>query len=541
MRGINIRVTEKKKTIIEKIFNVYVNYFFVWIALVLFLSVSMLSLLITVRYPYYGAPGTSFTYTTESVAITAIGAFIGLAFLVVLNITGVLDRVPAEKTIRYLAVYLLFASVFWFVIANTWPDWDSRDLFGAAAQLGHRNSTLWAHGWYMERYPFQIPYTLFLKICLYVFGSNAYVAIEVINSICIAATGYLLSKYTLLAFGNAAGNIAVIVNALFLPAIFYSTFAYGNPVSMPFAVAAMLIQLLYFRKPQKRKIACIAVLLTISILLKSTMIVALFAMVIVWVVVSVKKRRIRDVVACVSVFVIYVLCSHGINYAVAQKYNVITDNGLSKIAWIAMGLRANQYPVVPDMPGYYDAFVWKWYGDSYDPNRAIDDSKQSLQYTWDVFSSDPKYALEFMAKKLSIEWADPSYESLLSSNFAAEGPQKPGIMSERPMTPILRSIYYGKLNRFAWIEMDALQFLTFAGAAVLLYRRRCELTIEIMTPLITCLGIAFIYIFWEAKSQYIMPIAQFSIIYSSSGLYLLSLSISQKIKNKITKLNPIFN
>nr|WP_274608233.1 glycosyltransferase family 39 protein [Bifidobacterium miconisargentati] len=370
----------------------------------------------------------------------------------------------------------------------------------------------------MERFPYQVPFVLFLRLMQTVFGSNAYVAVELVNSLCSAAAGYLLIRYAMEVFGNEAANVTAVLTICFLPAILYTTFAYGNIPAMPFAIGALLVQYRYFQNQRFRTALLSAILVTISIMFKSTMVVVLIAMCLVWLISCVTKRQWKNLAATVASLVIYAVCTSGLNAAVARKYDVVTNDGLPKIAWIAMGLHTEDYPDITDIPGRYDGFVWTWQGDDYDTTTATQDSKAALKQTWEHFTSDPAYAVRFMGRKLLFIWTDPLYESILESNWSTEGPRKPGAMASRPMTRVLHSVYYGKLNTVILSVADVVQLLTFLGVVVLLISKRKQLHVEQMVPVIACLGMVLIYIFWEAKPQYALPVGWLMIAYAGCGL-----------------------
>lgn len=483
-----------------------------------FVCLSVASLLFTVHFPTYTEGGA--TYRHGTIPVVVCGSIVVMVAVVLLHVTGILKRLNAGHVAWYVAAYLAIAGMGWAILANTWPDRDALDLMVSAHELGTQDDPLWSHGAYMERFPYQIPFVLFLRVLQTVFGTNAYLAVEMVNALCSASAGYLLIRYALEVFGNEAANLTAMLSVCFLPSVLYTTFAYGNIPCMPFAIGALLVQYRYFQNRRLRTALLSAVLVAISILLKSTMIVILIAMCLAWLITGIVKRQWRDMVAIVSSLLVYVVCTSGINAAVAHRYHVVTDNGLPKIAWIAMGMHTADYPRISDIPGRYDGFVWSWQGDDYNTETATADSKAALRQTWDHFTADPGYAARFMGRKLLFIWTDPLYESILESNWSTEGPRKPGAMASRPMTGVLRSVYYGRLNATILAVADIVQFLTFLGTVLALIARRKQLHVEQMVPLIACLGMVLIYIFWEAKPQYALPVGWLMPLYAGCGLFI---------------------
>ena len=91
------------------------------------------------------------------------------------------------------------------------------------------------------------------------------------------ATALLLVRLSRQLFSNKAAVMTGLFSFFFSAAVLYSTFAYGNVPSFPFALAAILWQSKFMKTDTWRHLIFAAIAITISILLKSTMIVVLMA------------------------------------------------------------------------------------------------------------------------------------------------------------------------------------------------------------------------------------------------------------------------
>ena len=131
----------------------------------------------------------------------------------------------------------------------------------------------------------------------------------------------------------------------------------------------------------------------------------------------------------------------------------------------------------------------------------------------------------FFTKKFMGEWLEPTYESLLASSWKLHGPGRENLM-DRKMNPALRSLYAGKLHMVVFTFLDALQFMlaffTTVFLCITLRKKKLVnnkklsnikdslnnsalLDVECLTPLVIVLGMAVLYMIWEAQSQYILP------------------------------------
>lgn len=130
-----------------------------------------------------------------------------------------------------------------------------------------------------------------------------------------------------------------------------------------------------------------------------------------------------------------------------------------------MGLQTNGSHA-PDNYGWYNGYPWSWNSDQYDVDTINAEASGKIKKSISEFVTDPKYAAEFFSKKFASEWAEPTFESLLASNWS-HGRDIPGnpVMSQREITHVLHSVYYGKINKFVMHTMDVWQTMILLTAA----------------------------------------------------------------------------
>ena len=173
-------------------------------------------------------------------------------------------------------------------------------------------------------------------------------------------------------------------------------------------------------------------------LLKSTMIYVLMAMVVVWLLCSIKKKQWRYI-GYVFLAVVFYFGSSLVTTASAHALGYNSKNGLPKVVWLAMGTKKPQDMKTNNF-GWYNGLPTSWAPEDYDIKRIDRQAESMLQENVKEFQKDPHYAFIFFSKKFASEWTEPTYESLLASSWSGTGPGR-AEMSTRPMNPILRSIY----------------------------------------------------------------------------------------------------
>lgn len=438
-----------------------------------------------------------------------------------------LDSVAWNPTIIGLivAIVLFSGSITWAILCNTFPQWDSYDLIGAAKELGTDDAVYWGHGLYMERYPYQTPYVILIRFLWRLFGDDQlYLSLELVNSFCAGATGFLLVKLSSRLFTSRAAMGTAFATVLFLPLYIYSTFAYGNVPALPFMVGSLVSVDSAVKTRRIRHVIVAAVSVTISVMLKSTMQVALIAICILFILEAIKTHRAVLVAAAPAVLAIYLAVTSAFYAVVSNHYDVVLDNGLPKIAWVVMGLSdpGAEYPEVSNNPGLYSEYVWNWKFDDYDVDVAEEDSKREIASRLKILLSDSGYALEFFGKKIAWMWLEPTFASLVNGNWSESATPDQPVMSERPMTSLLSSIYYGTINTVIVAICDIWQTLILLSTAIVLLRIRKKSSISQLAPALVGLGFFFVYLAWESKSQYTLQVFVVFLAYVGPALNIIA-------------------
>lgn len=452
------------------------------------------------------------------------------------------DKIDPVIVGLIVALILFSGSITWAILCNSFPSWDSSDLIYAAKELGSDDTVYWAHGWYMERYPYQTSYVILIRILWRLFGDEQlYLSLELVNSICAGATGFLLVKLSSKLFSSRVAVGTAFATVLFLPLSFYSTFAYGNVPALPFVVGSLVSVHSAINTKKFRHVIVASIAITIGIMLKSTMQVALIAIIIIFIIEAVKTHRVKVFAAVPVVLSVYLAITSSFYAVVSNHYGVVLDNGLPKIAWIVMGLSDPyaEYPEVSNNPGFYSGFVWNWQHDDYNVDVAEEESKNEIVSRLQILISDPVYAAEFFSKKMGLMWFEPTFSSLLNGNWSISAVPGQAAMSERPMTGFLSSIYYGYINKVIISICDIWQSLTLFAPVVVLVRFRKELDISQLAPALVGLGFFFVYLVWESKSQYTLQVFVLFLAYVGPALNIIAEKLISEKERFVARLSRV--
>lgn len=534
-----------------------------WCAAVFFSALSLLNLVISAHL----LPG---DYTLEFLWFQA--PFVIVISAAVFFIIALLRKreLINKLRVRYVAAavfaYVFVAGLIWVHVTHAWPEWDPVYLFSAAQYYADPNRTpvvcgvdtselswIVCPGGYLTRFPFQFPLLCLMRFLVIVFGSNAYTAFEVLNVLCAAITGVLIAYYVNLLFRNKNVTIlSLLFYAAFLPMIFYATFAYGNTLCLPFVFGALIFHAKNIRGGSWRDAMQSLICIFFAILLKSTMVYCLLGMIVVWIVSALRSKKWEHAV-CVLLAIAFFALSNVTVADAANSFGHSAKDGLPSTVWLAMATDPARKGG-PNNPGWYNGYPTSFDVASYNKETIKKESTEFLQNNLKHFANNPSDLFSFFTKKFAGEWLEPTYESLLASSWKWNGPYRQ-VLIDRKMNPALRSLYSGKLNMVVFTFLDALQFMLVAFTAVflcVLLRKRkspsslpkisCEFSYEYLTPLLTplviVLGMAVLYIVWEAQSQYILPAYLLMIPFAARGFDMLLTCYENRAAHNSNAANP---
>ena len=434
-------------------------------------------------------------------------------------------------------------SILWVFAADALQEWDQGDVLNAArvkTQFADTDLTQYSPGGYMERFPYQAPLVVLVRALIVLSGSRADYVFCLLNAIAVAITMMVIVKLSIVVDSDNAGSvpyIAMILSLTFLPAYFYAVTVYGNTLSVMFIAMGFYAQVRCMQSSQGRKSIIVgmtsAVCIAMAIVIKSSSIVALIASVLVWLVWALWKRSWVPVVFVLSTVILKTVLAAAPAAYLERLADVDLSRGAPHITWIAMGIGASQpedQPIVQPWPGgLYDAYPWRIPDAQYSPEVYDSLSHELIAKRLERFRSHPGESVRFFVGKIAYEWGDPLYESLVSSNWTVgnvvtveDGPIDGVSQAQRPLTPIARSMYYGKANFVVRWLCDVMQtvlfFGFFIGSTILCRRRHTERWLLLGVTALYAAGGGVLYLIWEARSQYTLGFAMMMIPIGAIGL-----------------------
>ncbi len=370
---------------------------------------------------------------------------------------------------------------------------------------------------YFTMYPFQAG-SLYVFVAVFsVFGVGNFAAFQVVNAVanCLAIA-CLTWMAKSLSRSVRTENLATVLSGLCFPLLFSCSLVYGNSLGLLGSTAALALLahglLQTERTPRLVFTALSFLAITVAMLMKSTCILFLIAMV---VLLLIESMRVRSASLC-AITLVCALAAYGLSGLPTKALQEQTDadfgDGMPKTSWIAMGLRDDNPLGVPGWWGLYPSNLQvQTNGDASEQNSlALDSIADSLG----SFATNPAAGAKFFGWKLASEWSDPTFQTLYYSSLTtlSDG-------TTRAYGHLANSVIYGTAHKPFMQFMDAYQALIAAGALgycmrAVLSRKRgitnagkgnaVNPTLAALLPASIFLGFC-VYVLWEAKAIYTLP------------------------------------
>ncbi len=507
-------------------------------ALALTGMLSVISMLVTTSADYSES---SYTVSLAKCIPTLIGIIISVAAILMVKKNE--KTIPSVEKVEAAGfMFGLVASTLWIFIANTEPVYDSASLIQAAqALLGNQEyQTTWMHGGYMWRYSFQTPYVLLIVAAIKIAGENFNILLQLSNAFANAFTILLLVRITnKLSSSKVAPLIALLLSSCFFGTIYYSTWEYGNLLgnTLLLASAVKCIEAFDGSKIQISKTISSVLFMVFACLIKSTLAIAAIALGITFFLLGLKRKRYGLLPLLVMPYVLYSLVLGALNAYVGSITGCDFSGEIPLMSHVTMGTGGgleweaeitgnDEIAFATEMPGFYNGYVNQLDKDEEYYSVA---NKYYLKKRLERYEEYPDLFARFFCKKLLIEWTDPTFGSLIESNWDRDSVDI-GASTRRSYTAFARSFYYGKANIVTTALMDIDQSLIAIGAFFELLSLVFSLrghrikysqgipNISNLFLIIFVIGGFILYIFWEDKSQYIMPFYIAMLPYAACGL-----------------------
>ncbi len=471
--------------------------------------------------------------------------FLILFTAVLWGMAALFSRIPdkrfrrnADKTIHgedvllvLTCIWVFCASLLWSYFSKSGPASDCGSVYYAAKQFARNDfSAVAFRDSYFSVYPFQLGLAFFYEMIFRIAGNDNFHILQGVNALCLVVC--VLSQYHLCRyfFKNKAIQInCLLLTGFCLPFIMYGSYIYGEIPSFAFLLFGSWMLTAYLEK--KSFFYYIAAFLSIvcSVLVRKNTLIFLIALGIILMLWLVEQRKLFSRKKLAGFFLSFALMFFAAVMslpAIQAFYGLRADSeinpGVPASTYLAMGLMESEAG-----PGHYSGYNFDTFtvAADYDTETASDIGMSALRERLSYFVSHPLYAADFLSIKFLNQWLNAGW-AVFSSTYVSFGERLPVIEScfSGSLYPVLVSYMSG--------YQMTLYFFAAIGALSLLRTKPEDKPVFSGVFLLTAVGGALFYLFWESSGRYVLPYAVFVLPNAACGMNALAVYLKEILRKK---------
>lgn len=422
-----------------------------------------------------------------------------------------------------LTLITLLAGTAYVLMTQFAPGSDPAKVYAVAMQWRQGDFSAFEEDAYLFRYPFQSGIVLFFYLLSFPFGMGNYVAIQLVNVVCLVLIYGLLAKLTAF-FWPEKGlqNAAHVCLLLWTPLAFYVTYLYGILPGMALSLGAVWAAARYLSERRYRYIAISSLCMGLATVIKMNCLIYLIAIACFLAYDALEllflsknrnlpeeSKRKSGVVSLLFILCLagcVALCNYSNNRIVERIAGQEMPEGMPMISWVVMGLQE-----APLGAGGYNGYIGNVFTESqYDTAKAEEASKRDLLRRVKWMAEDPlKNGIPFLAHKTAFQWNDPTFICLDRTR---------GRQAAVSVPTYLKSLIYGKGSVKLSAFLNDIQTMIWAGALLCLFLRWGSGNLYELMGAVIFLGGYLFHLFWESSASYTIPYFVLLIPYAVCGI-----------------------
>jgi hypothetical protein len=382
---------------------------------------------------------------------------------------------------------------------------------------------------YFSSYPFQVGCFLYFVLVFKLFGAWNVFALEMINIIANEVTILaLIGMSWQITVSKRLRIASIIATSSSVPFLISASFPYGNSVGFAFTCLFLWAQLNSLKANSATKKTTWQVFsfvpLAFGMIIKPTFVLVALGVLAARVIDAFRRKQWLQLVVAISIVFLADFMVGLPTTWIENKLQLDFGDGIPSSAWIEIGLSESEN--LNGQPGWWDPTALENYT-STDGDYAVQDilAKKGIQKAIYAFIQDPLYFFNFMSTKLSTEWTEPTYQSLMFYGLNTD--------SNGTLTGYTS---YQSIPITAY--MRGYQIVLYVGffLETLLVFYRGKKCVDASYLILCTVFVGFIcYLIWEAKSLYLLPFSMLMIPLAVHGYYqLFNLLQTRKKKAQTT-------
>ncbi len=307
-------------------------------------------------------------------------------------------------------------------------------------------------------------------------------------------------------------NAYLFLAGLFLPLIMYTSYVYGEVLSILFMSGAAYFAIRLIKNIDEICIkrnnilfaTAIVIFSSFSVYMRKNSLIFIIALSAVLLFEFLRVRKV-SVIVCAVLAIALSLSLQPLTIKIYEaKAGNKLSSGVTAMSYFAMGMQDSDRG-----NGWYNSFNFETYKES-GLNKEIANkvSKEAIKERRAFFKENPSFARKFYFDKYLSMWADGTYFS------------RQATLSSYGRSAFAWDFYNGVKANYYIAYCNLFQTVMFFGLfAGLIYSViKKEKRLSVFISLIAVFGIFLFHMFWEANSRYVFPAAVLMLPYAGVGL-----------------------
>ena len=410
--------------------------------------------------------------------------------------------------VSVLALYTLLG-ILYVKTTPYYPTGDQINTTAAALYALEGSYSMFSPMGYIGICPHQKGLLFFYELIFRFFGPLNFKASGIINLILndlTIFTGYFLIKE--LKGGYAARFLWIVFSVLLLPYFILIPYAYGDLPSISGMMILAFFFLRFINTGRIRYAVFSAPAAAFAILNRSSAWIAVFALIIVSILISMQRKKITPLIAMMLVTFFSYACLLSINIYYENASGYDRHTGSPTIAYIAMGMQTTD-----GASGVYNRYHQTVYEESNgDKALASARAKEYIAERIGEFRENKALARDFYRGKILLQWIEPMFESNTHMKSFRDD------TTLETLSPFYMRAYVGDIHIIMFKMMNKYQTLLYLMCLISAVRTLILLIKNKKEPMIShwffsiLLTGGFIFsLIWEAKARYSLPYFVFMI------------------------------
>ncbi len=413
---------------------------------------------------------------------------------------------------------------FWVTHIRAVPMWDQRWIYDAVLGFRRGDYSAMRPDEYLGIHHHQYGLALLLELLFSVTGNDRYQLFQFCNIGFIMLTIYFSYRLAEELFHDAAVSFyTLLLLLLCVPLYLYSTYVYGDVLTIMAGVIVFWAALRWCRTGKKRYAAVMLALMTVSTLARKNTLILILALALMLLVYAIKNGQLRHLALAALLLALPLSATRAVIAFYEARSGIPQENGIPSEMYIALGLQESE-----------NGCVYSSYGlNTYVVDAGLDQEvcseigREYIRGRLKEFLSNPQTAYRFYSTKELAQWNDQTFSSFYLTAYFEESP-----------SGFLGSVYYGEIHNALTKLLDRYLFLVYLGialCALYLLGKRPEL--PVCTVFIAFVGGVLFSVLWEAKGRYVLPYVIFALPCASMGIrqfQILSREIFRRVRRLIS-------